>query len=149
MNIRVLARVVVVDPTNQLILLVRNKDTQFWYAPGGGWEYEKENILEAASREVLEETGIQSEIIRLLYVQEFHATPDTIFFETFWLARPTSTELNKNHIDLDPNGQVEEARWFNKEELQDIKVFPKRLKKDFWDNLENYINGEDPFIGVS
>jgi len=150
MNVRILARVITYDPVGKKILLVRNKDTNFWYVPGGGWEHEKENILECASREVKEEAGLDIQVLRLLYVQEFHATPETIFFETFWLAKPAGdTELSKLHIDLDPNGAVEEANWFSKSEIQELKVFPKRLKNTFWDNVDSLLETEDPFIGVS
>ena len=150
MNIRILARVVIYNPEDNKILLVKNKGTNFWYAPGGGWEYDKENILQCAEREVTEEVGLSVEIKRILYLQEFHATEDSIFFETFWLAVPKAgTEINENHMDLDPNGQVETGRWFSKEELQDLKVFPKRLKNTFWDNIDKFIIEEDPFIGVS
>ena len=150
MNIRILARVVIYNPEDNKILLVKNKGTNFWYAPGGGWEYDKENILQCAEREVTEEVGLSVEIKRILYLQEFHATEDSIFCETFWLAVPKAgTEINENHIDLDPNGQVETGRWFSKEELQDLKVFPKRLKNTFWDNIDKFIIEEDPFIGVS
>lgn len=149
MNVRILARVVTYDATEKKILLVRNKDTNFWYAPGGGWEHEKENILQCAVREVKEEAGLDVEVLRLLYLQEFHATPDTIFFETFWLAKPIGdTKLSELHIDLDLNGAVEEARWFSKEEIQEVKVFPKRLKNTFWNSDDTILIAEDPFIGV-
>ncbi|MDP3948049.1 MAG: NUDIX hydrolase [bacterium] len=150
MKIRILARVVTYDPNTKKILLVRNKGTKFWYAPGGEWQQDTETILEAAAREVREETGLEAEIIRLLYLQEFHATPDTIFFETFWLARPKhSSALDQNHVDLDPQGAVEDAEWFDKDSLADLKVFPERLKNTFWDRTEQLLSEEDPFIGVS
>lgn len=150
MNIRILARVITYDHEENKILLVKNKGTNFWYAPGGGWEQDKENILECAKREVLEEAGIDVEIMRLLYVQEFHATEDTIFFETFWLAKPIGDKsINELHIDLDPNGAVEKAQWFAQSDLQDLKVFPKRLNNTFWENVGRVIKDEDPFIGVS
>jgi ADP-ribose pyrophosphatase YjhB (NUDIX family) len=150
MNIRILSRVVVYDQKDNKILLVKNKGTSFWYAPGGGWEHEKENILQCAEREVVEEVGLKVSVKRLLYAQEFHATEDTIFFEIFWLAVPKEgTEIDEAHIDLDPNGQVETAKWYSKEELQELKVFPKRLKNTFWDNISRMLEDEDPFIGVS
>ena len=150
MKIRLLARTVTYDKETNKILLVKNKGTSFWYAPGGGWEYEHENILECAKREVYEETGIHIEIKKLLYVQEFHESVETISFEMFWLAIPINEQkLNKNHIDLDPEGSVETAQWFNKKELQDLEVFPKRLKDTFWDNVDSSLIKEDPFIGVN
>lgn len=150
MKVRILARVVTYDAETEKILLVRNKGTKFWYAPGGEWQHDMETILEAATREVKEETGLEAEIMRLLYLQEFHATEDTIFFETFWLARPKqSSVLDKNHIDLDPNGAVESAEWFGKEDLANLKVFPERLKNTFWANIKEFPTSENPFIGVN
>lgn len=150
MKIKILARTVVYDGEKQKILLVKNKGANFWYAPGGGWEYDKENILECAKREVYEEVGVHVTVKKLLYMQEFHESTDTIFFETFWLAELTHEQtLNRSHVDLDPNGMVEDAQWFGREELRDLKVFPKRLKETFWNNLSSFLTGEDPFIGVS
>jgi ADP-ribose pyrophosphatase YjhB (NUDIX family) len=149
MKIKLLARTITHDPEHNKILLVRNKGTAFWYAPGGGWEYDRENILECAAREVHEETGLHVKVKRLLYVQEFHEKVDSIFFETFWLAEPAAEkDLDPTHVDLDPNGSVEEARWFDKDSLTELKVFPKRLKNTFWDIVTNN-EVEDPFIGVS
>jgi len=150
MNIRILARVIAYDHEENKVLLVKNKDGDFWYAPGGGWEYDKENILECAKREVKEETGIDVEIGRLLYIQEFHAANDTICFETFWLAKPIGdTDVNELHIDLDPSGAVGESRWFSESELRDAKVFPDRLKNTFWKKIGSVADTEDPFMGVN
>ncbi|MEK7660329.1 MAG: NUDIX hydrolase [Patescibacteria group bacterium] len=152
-KIKPIARVITYKPDENKILLVRNKGTKFWYAPGGSWEYEIENIVECAKREVLEETGMHVEILKLLYLQEFHGIEgeiENICLETFWLAKMSHEQaLNEAHIDLDPNGAVEEAKWFTKDDLQDLKVFPKRLKNTFWENIKFFAESEDPFIGVS
>lgn len=147
---RLLARVITYDNDNEKILLVKNKGMNFWYAPGGGWEYEKENILECAKREVFEETGLHVGIKKMLYTQEFHVSEESITFETFWLAELSHEQsLNEKHIDLDPNGIVESAQWFGVEELQDLKVFPKQLKNTFWDNIKITLGSEDSFLGVN
>lgn len=149
MKLKILARTVTYDSDNKKILLVKNKGADFWYAPGGGWEYERENILECASREVFEETGLRVKIEKFLYAQEFHESTDSIFFETFWLATPTHAQaLDANHIDLDKNGIVEEARWFARGELQDLKVFPERLKDTFWDGVHKVLRTQDTFLGM-
>lgn len=149
MKVRILARAVIYNPKTKQILLVKNKGANFWYAPGGGWEYEHETIKQCAMREVLEETGLNVKIQRLLYMQEFHEAPQTIFFETFWLAELARNQtLNNMHIDQ--NGIVQTAKWFNQGQIQDIKVFPERLKSSFWHELEHNISViEDPFIGVT
>lgn len=146
MKIRILARVVIHNRNK--ILLVKNKGTNFWYAPGGEWEYEKENIIEAAKREVKEEVGLMVDIKKMLYLQEFRPKKDLIFFESFWLAKLMPGQVyDCKHADLDPNGQVEVASWYSKKDLQDMKVFPKRLKNTFWDLINK--KTEDPFIGWS
>ena len=89
-------------------------------------------------------------MLRLLYLQEFHENTDQISFETVWLAKSTGgADLNELHVDHDVDGKVEKARWFSKEELNDITVFPKRLQKTFWENIDKFLQEEDPFIGVS
>lgn len=150
MKIRLVTRVITFDPKTQKILLVKNRDQDYWYPPGGGWDYDKENIVECAEREVYEETGLRVKIRRLLYVQEFHDMKDSISFETVWLAKPINqTRLDELHVDHDIDGKVEKARWFSKDEMKEVKVFPKRLQTTFWENLENFLQGEDPFIGIN
>ncbi len=147
MTIRFVTRVVTYNSAKEKILLVKNRDQSFWYPPGGGWEYEQENIVQCAEREVIEETGLAVKIKRLLYVQEFHESSDFISFETVWLALPTgTTDLNELHVDQDVDGKVEKAQWFSHDEVQKITVYPERLKKTFWENIENFLHDEDPFI---
>ena len=147
MKLRVISRVIIYNKNKDKIILVRNRNANFWYVPGGGWEYEKENILEAGKREIKEEVGIDIDVDRLLYVQEFQESKDRKYFETFWLSFYDG-EINQNHIDLDPNGMVEEVKWFSKDELKEIKIFPKELKDRFWKEIKNIKNYEDPFIGI-
>lgn len=148
-KLRILARTLVVD--DDKILLVKNKGANFWYPPGGGWEYESETIIECAAREVEEETGYKVDIDKLLWVQEFHEG-DKILFETFWLSRiseintQTADQL-KHHVDIDPDGAVEEVRWFAQEDIQNLKVFPERVK--FYNALiAEQDNKTNPFIGT-
>ena len=148
-NLRVLARSLVVDEGR--ILLVRNKGANFWYPPGGGWEYETETITECAAREVAEETGYAVDIEKLLWLQEFHEG-EKIFFETFWLSKISDSntqtaEQVKQHIDHDPDGAVEEARWYTQDEIQDLTVFPKRVKS-YSTLIAEQKDLTNPFIGT-
>jgi len=145
-KLRIVSRAIVYQKGK--VLLVKNKGENFWYPPGGAWNFQKENIIEAAKREAKEETGLEIKIQRLLYVQEFHPLPNLIFFEVFWLAKLNSKQkLKKTHKDLDKKGQVEIAKWFSQKELKNLKVFPKRLKTTFWGKI--FKKEEDPFIGIS
>ena len=147
-KLRVISRAIIYSKGK--ILLVKNKGENFWYPPGGEWNFQKENIIEAVKREVKEEAGLKIEIQRLLYVQEFHPLSNLIFFEVFWLAKLSPKQrLNEKHKDLDKKGQVETTKWFSQKELKNLKVFPKRLKTTFWKKIHAIKKEEDPFIGIS
>ena len=146
-ELKVLCRVVTYDPATHSILLVRNRDQKWWCAPGGGWDHAQETILECAKREAFEETGVQVNIVKLLYVQTLHIKKqDSIWLEQFWLAEPAgSIEVPQGHIDQ--HGVVDEARWFSKEEVQTITAYPEILKIIFWDVVAGVIQEKNRYLG--
>jgi len=146
-NLRVLCRAITYDFDNHSILLVRNRDQSWWYVPGGGWSYEKESIIECASREVFEETGIKVNILKLFYVQTiFIKEKNSTWIEAFWLATPVGgREIPKNHVD--EFGLVAEARWFNKLDLERIVIYPEVIKESFWENIFSVAEESDRYIG--
>lgn len=148
MQSRIVARAAVYDPELDMILLVRNQDADFWYIPGGGWECERENILECAAREVKEETGLAVTVGKLLYLQEYHDSPELVVFEPIFLATVQgSAVLDEEHEDAD--GSVGEARWFTRDELAELMVFPEVFKGAFWDDIADLRSGKDRFLGVN
>jgi hypothetical protein len=69
----------------------------------------------------------------------------------FWLTQLNSPTLQheselEQHIDLDPDGMVEEGRWYAQAELANLKVFPERVKH-YGDYL-NELPTSNPFIGT-
>ena len=77
------------------LLLVRHQATignhAFWAPPGGGLEY-GETVQECLKREFLEETGLQVEVIRFLYLNEF-LQPPLHALELFFEVRVTGGTL--------------------------------------------------------
>lgn len=133
-KIGITCRAIVLDKKTKRLLLVRNKGGNFWYPPGGELE-DNEKIVDCIVREVREETGINVITDRLFYVQYFSPTAKKLNIELFWSAYPIgSTELLKTHFDV--GGIVEECRWFSKDEIQVLEVYPKKLKKQFWIDFE-------------
>ncbi len=144
----IIARAVIVNKTRDKILLVKNKDGDFWYPPGGNWEPEKESIKECAVREAKEETGLDVKLLLFMYAQEFrNEKRGKAMIELFWLCEAEGKEIN-GHIDQDSNGQVELAQWFEKEDLQDKVVFPEVLKNRFWEEVDEVLNKEDKFLKI-
>ena len=145
--LRVISRAIVYDPNSKEILLVRNRGARYWYSPGGGWDHDKESIIKAAEREVLEEAGQKARVKQLLFVREFHEA-DKISLEIYWLAEAPggATKHNTGHQDL--FGLVGETRWFTRNELKKITVFPEVLRKTFWERLKVAKKLPNPFLGV-
>ena len=146
-KLRVLCRVVTYDPATHSVLLVRNQDQKWWYAPGGGWDHTQETILECATREVLEETGVPVNIKKFLYMQTLHIEEqDATWLELFWLAEPAGdTKVPQGHIDR--HGVVGEARWFSEEEMQAVMVYPDAIKNTFWDIVTDVAQEKDRYLG--
>ena len=140
-QLRPIARVVIIH--DDQIMLVRNRNANFWYPPGGGWEFESESLPECAKREVKEETNYDVTIDRMLWLSEFREK-DMVYLESFWLGtlNSNSHEAHHQHSDSDPNGAVAEVRWFSEEELVDLTVFPASLKRFSEINLA----GPDPYL---
>ena len=130
-NLRVITRVMVIHDGK--LLLARNKGANFLYPPGGGWEYDEESLRDCVAREVHEETGYRVVVDNLAWVREFREPEkDKVSIETFWRAHladdnTQTIETLAEHLDMDENGAVEEARWFSEEDLADIKILPKRI----------------------
>jgi 8-oxo-dGTP pyrophosphatase MutT (NUDIX family) len=135
MDVRILCRALIVNDQAKEIILVRNHNANFWYAPGGEWMPNQETLKECVEREIYEEVGISIDIVSLVYVRVYKPEEDTrIQLELFWAAITTSINLPQNH--RDEGGIVEEAHWFRREQVERMLVFPNELKSDFWRNLK-------------
>lgn len=134
----------VIIPNNKKeILLVSQEHPErtVWMVPGGGIEAD-EGSIEAAVREVREETGLDIEIDRMLwFVEETGARGQR--FVNFFLAKPTDA-LPKLGSDpeFDENGQVmRELRFMSPEEIKKLEhVYPEFLREE----LEPILKGERP-----
>jgi ADP-ribose pyrophosphatase YjhB (NUDIX family) len=113
--------VVVADPNQLKLLLLRQNQRSFWVLPGGTLEADPpETLAECAVREVFEETHLQVTIQRLLYVGDFMApgikrSVDVVFLATLAPGcAPSQAQLN-------PAEAVDEMGWVS---FEDLSIYP-------------------------
>lgn len=132
---RVAVRILLLD-TSSRVLLFEGRDlsdtadqARFWFTAGGGVDG-SESILDAAEREVLEETGQSGlKLIGPFHRREFdfmnHGEP----LEHFFAARTADTTVRVDGwTDLEHRAMTT-WRWWSTEELEagDIQFFPDNL----------------------
>lgn len=111
------------------LLLVRHAKTiankAFWVPPGGGLTY-GESMNEALKREFLEETGLEVNVTRFLFVNEF-LRPPLHAVEFFFEVKPVGGTLITG---TDPEAGaeqqlIEQVQWLTVKEIQQIPLADK------------------------
>ncbi|MEL7656281.1 MAG: NUDIX hydrolase [Bacillota bacterium] len=132
-------RVVIPDEEGKILMVKQSHEGKdIWMVPGGGIE-EGENSKEAAIREVLEETGLQIRINRLLWYVEEVSEKRGQRFVNFFLGEITGGNLGLGaDPEFDEDHQVlREAKFLSKKEILGLeRVYPEYLKTELWEALE-------------
>ena len=121
---------------NNEVLLVHHCEengSDYWVLPGGGIE-EDEGIFKAAEREVLEETNLTVRAERIAYVEDFIDAGKYVC--KFWVyCGLEGGTLSIEHKDANED-YLKGARFFSKEDIQEVDAFPLIVKDIFWQDLE-------------
>lgn len=112
----------------------KSKGTNVWVPPGGGLKHD-ETIPDGAIREAEEETGLKVKISKLVYFRHCHDVKMGMHgAEFYFLATPIGGKLAPQD---DPDGDIAEARWFTKEDMGKVTVYPEELRDLFWKDLKD------------
>jgi len=96
-----------------------------------------EDIFQAAKREVKEETGLDAEPVRPVYLEEFYE-PTTRHIKTWILFEFKSGDISVEAYEA-VREHIVEARFFSEEELriEPRDVFPSVLRDRIWADMKS------------
>jgi ADP-ribose pyrophosphatase YjhB (NUDIX family) len=138
---------------DQQVLLVGHKSTKtgkiWWMAPGG-LVHAREPALEAAVREVREETGLDVEIDRLTYWLEW-IWERSHCLELYFLGNLTGGQLAiGNDPELPEDRQIIfDARFVDTSELGDYPLYPKVFRTLLAEHLSLGFPEGATYLGIS
>jgi ADP-ribose pyrophosphatase YjhB (NUDIX family) len=138
-------RVIVKDEKGRVLLVCqRHEGRDIWMLPGGAIE-EGENAVEAAKREVLEETGLSISVEELIWhIEEVSPTRGQRFVNYF----TASVEGGQCKLGQDPELQrdsqvLKDIRFISRSEIGSMPhLYPPFLKDELWDILDRYEKGK-------
>lgn len=132
------------------LLLVRHGKTignsTFWAPPGGGLEY-GESMQESLKREFEEETGLQVEVKRFLFVNEFLQEPlhaVEFFFEVNTVGGSLTTGSDPEADEK--NQLIEHLQWLTVKEIQNIPFADKHRSLQLLLSLDDLLGLPHNFI---
>ncbi len=110
---------------------------EIWIPPGGGVEF-KESLEDALVREFDEETSLKIQVHDLRFTTEiiqddFHVIE--FFFDVSKLNGEVTLGFDPEHS-LDQQ-LISEIGFFSRQEMKNMNVVPKFLKKEFWEPNKN------------
>ena len=141
-------RVIVLDDENRMLLVRQHHEGRdIWMVPGGGIE-EGEYGVDAAVREIREETGLAIVVESMLWHAEEVSERGQRFVSIFLAhqedpsAKPTlgmDPELGEDQV-------LREVRYMSREEIAELEDFyPEPLRGEFWELLDKGELGYDAF----
>jgi 8-oxo-dGTP diphosphatase len=113
------------------VLLVRHVKPgayDFWVCPGGGVKG-SESLEEAAVREAREEAGVDVELGKLIYIEEFF-NPDCRHIKFWFTANVVGGQLDWSHPEAIAE-YITQAAWHSLSGLDRITVFPDLLSSRY------------------
>lgn len=143
-NIRVTG--ILIEDNNILLVKQKVSDKRAWSLPGGRLE-RGETLEQGIVREMKEETGLDVEMSRMLYVCDVGASSNTVLHITFLLKRiGGEIQLPTNELDENPIGDV---KFVPVSELVKYGFDSKFVSviEDNFPEVGNYV-GDKSYIGL-
>lgn len=104
------------------ILLTRDIGQTNWDSPGGRLHFNEEPT-ESLRREIQEEIGVDAEIGEPFYADVFNPINNNKSFRPRFLLMYRATLIDPNRPFVLAPDEIEEARWFTREEIDSIPLW--------------------------
>jgi 8-oxo-dGTP pyrophosphatase MutT (NUDIX family) len=133
MSRRINVRGIIVQDGKLFVVRHRRDDDEpnFWCTPGGGLE-DFESLEDGMRRELLEETGVQAHVGRLLFVQQFRKPPDQTYPYDEFLEFFFAIDNPEDFVDIDlansTHGQQELVEFGFVDPTQVDDILPNFIK---------------------
>lgn len=140
-------RVIVLDEDNRILMVKQeHPERTVWMVPGGGIE-DSESSVQAAAREVLEETGLEVEIRGLVWHVEEVSERGQRFVNFFRASVTGGTPALGHDPELADSEQVlADIRFMSREEVANLEnLYPEFLREELWQHLEEGTIDYDAF----
>jgi len=150
---RVSARVVVIDPDDQVLLIRHHAEGREFYVLPGGRVEPGETAAEAAAREVLEETGFGVTVGDLLWVREYlpdrhlgnpHHRTRMQQLQLYFSARMTAENARSATA---PDSTQSAVVWHPLASLGDLVLLPLGLTKPLIALADRHAAGGPVYLG--
>jgi ADP-ribose pyrophosphatase YjhB (NUDIX family) len=142
-KIRIACRGLIIH--NEKVLLQNTNNREFWNVPGGGFESDDSSVTSCVVREVLEETGLETKVLKLLLVHEFQMENTEQIELFFALQAMDPKKYNEFHKDPDSPGVRNRLCWFSIGEVKKLNLKPDFLQS----NLEKILSKDTDFFTQS
>lgn len=136
-------RVVILDEYRRILMVKQHhEEKDIWMVPGGAIEA-GEDAMQAAVREVKEETGLDVEVVKLLWHVEEVSEERGQRFVNFFLANKIGGELQ---LGKDPEYDLQhqvlrDVKFFTQKEVLELEhVYPDYLRDELWYAIGRYID---------
>ncbi len=135
------------------ILLVKHihpKTGFAWWVPPGGGLQDRETLFECAQREVREETNLSITPGKVAYLRQFiDDESGRNNLEIFITAASSAGRESIRNVKGKGEDErfIKGVRYFSKEELKDVTVYPEIVKGGMWDDYGKGFPGI-AFLGV-
>jgi len=117
-GVRIRVAVCLVEEGRVLLVEHEKAERRYWLLPGGGVEL-SETMVEAASRELVEETGYECEVGRLVIVCEAIEPMGRHIVNIVFAGRRTGGTLS-----VGSDRALRDARWVERDRLLELEFYP-------------------------